>query len=468
MKGFSSMFIPVKRNQDSVQWHLITSSNCDTQLSYRDAIQQCHSRALLDEVSFKTLRETRAIVGWCSVADISLGRDNVPYEDIKYSGACIAKSSLRCTGGSLGFQQFATGTLQFTLGPKDGKCHFQLSGSYLRIVSAAEKRQIVLYDTDEKRAWLVRVSEAILHIAQCRNRLNPLEIDGKPIQIRYYGSARETLLKSASSTIPEHERNCFKDMISDIWLRLELLLEEKIAHDRLPGTSVSPNVKPVLFGYEFKAVVDDLSPLERKQCIIDKTSGGWLPFAQDINAVVLLARGFGDVLRPVQSNDKELCGAWRRLPEGHDYLATSVGVLLDRYNIAGCEQSRQYLTSTRLCWNRGTSLLFEPCAASDQDQCRCNRLQRICRKSAMGQIVPPGTLEPKGAVIFGRPSSLWSLFRRDKCQKQPGVYGRANAPSAPSGVQLSAEGMGESSDGGSSSLYEESSDSASSSMMTTS
>lgn len=464
MKGFSSMFVPVKRKQDRVQWHLITSSDYNTRLTYRDAIQRCHDRALLDEVNLESLRETRAIIGWCSVAEISLGRDDVRYEDIKYSGAPISESSLRCAGGSLGFQQFATASLQFTLGPKDGKRHFQLSGPYPRIISAAEKRQIVLYDTEQKRAWLARVSEVMLHIIQCRNRLNPFEIDGKPVKIQYRESSRETLLKSALSTLSERESNYFKDVISDLWSRLELLLEENVTQEMLPGTPVRPNLKPVLFGYEFKAIVDDLSPLERKQCTIDKNNGGWLSFAQDINAVVLLARGFGEVLQPVQRTKKGLCGAWWRLPEGHDYLATSVGILLDRYEMAGCERSYEYLTSTRLRWHRGKSLLFEPCVNLHQDQCRCNRLQQIWHKSAIRHIVPPGTLEPKGAVIFGGAVSVLSIFSRSRSQAQPVLYTQANTPFTSSSREQGPEDMMDSSEGERFSIHEKLSDSVGSSV----
>jgi len=91
----------------------------------------------------------------------------------------VRRSSLR--EGLLGFN-ISGAQANFTLGPKDGKCHFHGSGPYKRTVSAAEKAPVVLYDTVEKRAWLVPASSAMLHIAHRRNLLEFFEVDGKRIQ----------------------------------------------------------------------------------------------------------------------------------------------------------------------------------------------------------------------------------------------------------------------------------------------
>jgi hypothetical protein len=37
MKGFSHMFVPVRKEQDRVQWHVIASLDPEIRLSYRDA-----------------------------------------------------------------------------------------------------------------------------------------------------------------------------------------------------------------------------------------------------------------------------------------------------------------------------------------------------------------------------------------------------------------------------------------------
>jgi len=63
--------------------------------------------------------------------------------------------------------------LNFPLGTKDGKYRYWGFGRYEDIISSAEKTPIVLYDTGEKRAWLVPASSVMLHIAQHRHHMEP-------------------------------------------------------------------------------------------------------------------------------------------------------------------------------------------------------------------------------------------------------------------------------------------------------
>jgi hypothetical protein len=95
----------------------------------------------------------------------------------------LGGQSLKISGVSLGFQHFGLAQINFTLGAKDGVCHFQRQGSYEYIISTAGKTRVVLYDTEEKRAWLVHATEAMLHIAQHRNRLNPAEVGGQKVNL---------------------------------------------------------------------------------------------------------------------------------------------------------------------------------------------------------------------------------------------------------------------------------------------
>jgi len=91
-------------------------------------------------VSLDYLRTTRAIAGWCSIAGSLLGSETSNYENIDYSEAEDAGAPPKFTGRAIGFQYFGAAQANFTLRPKDGKCHFHRSGPYKRTVSAAEKR----------------------------------------------------------------------------------------------------------------------------------------------------------------------------------------------------------------------------------------------------------------------------------------------------------------------------------------
>jgi hypothetical protein len=152
MKGFAHTFVPVRRTEKRMQWHTVFSGDVEKRLTYSDGLSQCTSRASLDEIGLQDLPSLRAFVGWCSVSETRLGSDLANYENIDYSKTEEADSSPRCTGGSLGFQQFGVAAFDFRFGMKDGKCHFQRTGPFLRIIQAAETTPIVLHDTGERRA----------------------------------------------------------------------------------------------------------------------------------------------------------------------------------------------------------------------------------------------------------------------------------------------------------------------------
>jgi hypothetical protein len=437
MKGFSIMFVPMKRSGNRVQWHLISSPDYETRLSYRDVLDHCQDRASLDEVDLECARTTRAIVGWCSAATSLLGSDTANYLNIEYSGADDAETSLKFAGATLGFQQFGIAQFDFTLGPKDGKCHFQRSGPYKRIICAAEKTSVVLYDTAEKRAWLVPASDVMLHMAHHRNWLDPFEVNGERIKLLATSpaapSAKEILLKSASIDLSDCEKYKFKDMVIDIWSLLEFLIDQNVRRDRMPGTAIHGTLRDVIQGYEFKAVVEERSPFRRKQKSIDKTNGGWPTLIRDIDALVLFANGYQDVIRPLTPNNHQsLCCLWKSVPKWKDYLTTSVRTLKDLYDVAGCRLNQTFLTSTHLQWHRGNSTLFEPCKTPGAYRCQCVRLQKIVPKSAIGHVVPPGLLADDGAVIFGQSESpLQELMAIPRKQKLNSIYSQPNVSLLP-------------------------------------
>jgi hypothetical protein len=436
MKGFSSMFVPVKKMGNLVQWHFISSPDCETRLSYADALQRCKTRATIKEVSLDSLRTTRAIVGWCTAASTTLGSDLANYENIDYSGAKDAENTLKFAGGTLGFQQFGVAQANFSLGPKDGKCHFQRNGPYRRIVSAADKTPIALYDTAENRAWLVPASSVILHIAQHRNWIEPFEVNGQPFELMASSttgsSTKDILLRNAWTELSINESYTFRDMVTSIWSLLEFLIDQDVRIDRAPGTAIETPYQELLKGYEFKAVVEERSPFRQKETTIKKTCGGWPTLVRDIDALVLFANGFEDLIQPLKDANAGLCSSWQRVPKWKDYMTTSVKTLNDLYDVAGCRLNRDYLTSTQLQWHRGSSALFESCKTPGAWRCKCVRLQQIVRKSAVGTIVPPGPLDEEGAVIFGHSSSvLQRLTPVCKAPAAKGLYSQPNLSLAP-------------------------------------
>lgn len=450
MKGFSHIFVPVRKTDNRLQWHAVSSADPNTYLTYHGGIAQCGPRALLQDVGLEDISKCRAIVGWCSVAQSRLGSDLANYENIHYSAATDIESTTKCAGGSLGFQQFGTAALDFKFGLKEGKYHFKRDGPYRNIVSWAEKTPIVLYDTAERRGWLVPASDVMLHIAQCRHRREPFEIAGKRItldtSIPPNLTAKEVLLRNASVKLSDDDGHMFKTEIANIWSLLDFLIAENVAREQQnPGTAVEGFWCDILHGFEFNAVVEQHSPYHQKQVRLSTTNGGWPLLAKDIDALVLLANGFEDIIVPAaEDGNNGLCRSWRWVPKGNDYMATSTSMLRKLYDRAGYPLDRRYLTSTskKLQWHRGTSMLFDPCESLRLDKCRCNRLQQILPRSTIGKIVPPDSIDNQGAVIFGHSGSIVRDMLskpRPPVPRFSGIYSQKNVQLESAVVQQECE-----------------------------
>ncbi|CAO2653455.1 Nn.00g028660.m01.CDS01 [Neocucurbitaria sp. VM-36] len=435
MKGFSHMFVPVRRINDRLQWHAISSLDTENRLSYQDGLSRCGSRATLQEVGLRDLESLRNFVGWCSVVESRLGSHSANYSNIDYSKAEDADSGTRCTGGSLGFQQFGLATLDFRFGVKDGRCHFQRRGPFQKIIQVAENTPIVLHDTGEKRAWLVPASEVMLHIIQHRHHLNPFTVDGKQIRLKTSLSAttcaRTVLLENRAQRLLDDEDHTYRDEILDIWSMLEFLLDQNVSRYRSEsGAALEGMLREVLYGFEYKAVVLERSPLRLKKMNISKTNGGWPLLVREIDALVLFADGFEDLIVPAEQGNERLCRRWKRVPKERDYLATRTKMLLQLYDEAGSRLDRKYLTSSsKLQWHQGSSILFDACQMTGR--CQCDRLQQLFPKSTVGTIVPPPHVVDDGAVIFGRSDlTLATMFPRGVAGRRR-IFSQPNIPLEP-------------------------------------
>ena len=78
IKGHSIVFIPVKRYQDSIQWHIIKTED-DTRFRYSDLSRCEHRRASLSEVDYDSIGSTRTFLGWWEDAEYNLGTPHFRY-----------------------------------------------------------------------------------------------------------------------------------------------------------------------------------------------------------------------------------------------------------------------------------------------------------------------------------------------------------------------------------------------------
>ncbi|CZR67453.1 uncharacterized protein PAC_17352 [Phialocephala subalpina] len=430
IKGFSSMFVPIQRTGNSIQWHYIHNDE-NVRLPYWEVDSRCPSRALMDVVDLDSITTTRAFLGWWGKTTCELGTINASYENIDWSDTkepslydprskCLG---FRGLGGSKTYRMHSGTTGMFSPGPKDGQLHISHYRPYQRIVRYASRTPVVLYDTSGKRAWLVPSSAVIAHIAQTRHRREPFSVNGKVVELTpadpTFGiseGAEQMLLDNSSVKLNDDEPGTgdyrFRDLVLSVWSLLENLLDRNAVESSRAqknvtrSCSVDGTPTPSLRGWEFMDIVQERSPIRQKETSIQETNGGWMDFVEDLKPVVLFASGFEDLIKPDLVLTPGLCSKWRHMPKDKDYLAASVSILNILYEEAGSRLTRKYLTSTHLQWSRGQTL-FEVCTDSVNHECKCDRLQQIDRESNINPETfrPPEYLENYGAVIFGQESS---------------------------------------------------------------
>ncbi|RDW61992.1 hypothetical protein BP6252_11425 [Coleophoma cylindrospora] len=438
IKGFSSMLVPLKRSAsgDSIQWHLIRNED-ESRLPYWEVDKRCPGRALVDSVDMASLASTRAFLGWWGTTTTHLGTDDANYHNLSWSAIREPQRPATFSGGTLGFQNLGTGEISFSVGPKDGKLHVSRSGPYQRIIKHASNTPVILYDSDEKRSWLVPSSAVIAHIARTRHFREPFFVEEMPVslisadpRLNVYESAEQTLLINSGTKLASGYLGVgdffFRDLVLGIWSLLENLMDKDIKKETTADPTIHATLRKSLRGWEFMDLVEERSPIRLKETHLEKSSGGWIDLSQDINAVVLFASGFEDIIKPAE--EAELCHKWKRVPKGKDYLTAAVPLLDRLFEQAGSRLTRKHLTSTYLQWHRGPRL-FESCPSYAKFECGCDRIQQICHESALafGKVIPPGPLQEQGAIIFGQANFLGNNSSRLQTKKAQ-LYSQANIP----------------------------------------
>ncbi|KAF4537432.1 Pfs domain protein [Lasiodiplodia theobromae] len=283
----------------------------------------------------------------------------------------------------------------------------------------------------------------MLHIAQTRHYEDPTNDEGELFKLFSKDtstcSARERLLQDAGNLLSKSEGYQLKNMILDIWSLLEYLLDQSVRIETSPGAIPKATLRDTLCGFEFKAVVEERSPFRLKSRHIDKTSGGWTNLVKDIDALVLFANGFEDLILPSTTTAAHhLCHRYRTVPKGKDFLATTIKSLTDLYTVAGSPLDRTYLTSSsKLQWHVGSGCstpgnLFGPCSTPASFRCKCERLSQIVPSTAIGTVVGPADLDAHaaaGAAIFGQSGNLLKslVIAQHQHQREPGVlYSQPN------------------------------------------
>ena len=358
-------------------------------------------------------------------------------------------------GGSIGFQQYGTMSLNFALGKKDGYYHNKTADFYQDLLHDAAQIHVVLQDMEDHRAWLANAEIMILHIILHHHAVKSSEGNSEMIQLQAANpgdpfSVRQAMIANADIVIrnDKHMNEAtitskrFQDLVSELYTLFEGLMatQEELAKET--GLEINFDRANHLHGWEYLDLVNrKLHPQPRRTQLRD-TCGRWPKLMREINAVVLFGVRFQEAIQPTA--DVRLCPRLKTLPKGKDYLAMEVNTLQKLYLESGSseqeDQAQLTLLGTQL--HRSTHL-FEPCPSTSkrstarEGSCACERVQQVVFKKSNAKITKlqcPGT---SGAIIVGQGSATWigSLSRSISSakstllsQSSSKTYQRRNSP----------------------------------------
>ncbi len=416
LKGFSTIIFPKSppplttiSNQTSVQWHLVYART-PTPIPLV-LLSEEHSRALWPLTDLKHLAQGRTFLGCYKTVNIHLGTIDAAYDRIGFSQACLpARKPI--------FSGFTLGITMPKFGGPSAAAHFNKpkrqsltreEHSYEGILSYSSTMPLILYDTSDRRAWMVPALGVILHMIHIWAALqkdsfpamhfpdlpyaNPAWDIGREAQEIIYGNSNLQLYVSKD----DNEPYMLKDLVKKYWLELE--------HAIVAGADHEPSADHVT-GWDLMELVTRDPFSAAKKPITREFKGNWNGLASDPNMAVLLCSGLGEVIVP-KTDTQELCNMWKLVPTEQDYLAASVKCIL---------QLSKRFPEPKACSKLGPALFWQPSRdiapfadCSHDRRSPCHRTQELVRTCIRPQAAT--ILEQQGAIIFGH--------RRKKLQKRP-------------------------------------------------
>ncbi|PMD36943.1 hypothetical protein L207DRAFT_586627 [Hyaloscypha variabilis F] len=127
----------------------------------------------------------------------------------------------------------------------------------------------------------------------------------------------------------------FRDLVTSVWSLLENLMDKAISTKSSAEPTIHLSSRKTLQWWEFMDIIDEISPLRLKEALIKKTCGGWLDLAIDIDAIILFASSFENIIRPLEGSLEGLCHMWRSVPKENDYLAASIPTINKLFERSG-------------------------------------------------------------------------------------------------------------------------------------
>lgn len=336
MKGPTAMLMPTGRRDDIIQWHLVTTGHERRRLTYQNGVNQCTQRAKLADVDFETIKANRRmIVGWVEEAYSTITTAEADCSQIKPSGARQPNLRVSITEAVIGISDVFTAQVKAKLGRRCTGYYSPAEPTYREVLNFAADEKVVLYDVGKKTGWLLDAETVLLHIMWTRNQCDSFSFNDKPAEIKTGNDIRDVMKKNSRLDLYDHEedepRQTWSHLVKKYWSLVDMC-RGKVEEAQMQEGWRAEGPASVI-GFDFMTVVKGRG-FEFKKCKINmETSGGWYKLVKELDVVLFLGRGFGNLIQPAPLLKLAPCRHLRAMPTGRDYLAAPVKVLLQLCNI---------------------------------------------------------------------------------------------------------------------------------------
>ncbi|KAH8656466.1 hypothetical protein BGZ61DRAFT_372245 [Ilyonectria robusta] len=425
IKGFSTMLVPIRQNQDILCWHLIYNKD-GSRISYLDDFvdQEQH----IAHLKLEKLENLRHVLGWCSKVRFNAGSTLADHPPVAHSGLPEPRKGGALTKTYVHRGQTIIDDSSCHLGAKDTPVQVPRDPYHVRLNWISTKF-VLLWDERDKRGWLINGTSALLHVVRAS-----LAHDGTRFRSSWAFRSKDLQVSEGPFTanssidvlnIPENlnltlfrrdENSLLKSRVEYFCNVLEKLIDHQadIAGDH--GVKLSNMPRMCLEGWDFEDLATRIDRLPSRAAKLEAGGKAWVDFTRAIQAVTLVGSGFGDIVQP---NDPDICSDWAKLPKHKYYIATCVSDLSRVVKQHGFPDDGRIQLSDNLIWHTPKTI-FGSCQCSGAlRQGRCDPVQTVFPLALSSELPKEsrhsdrqrlilGPTDDKGALIFGHsPNFSW-------------------------------------------------------------
>jgi hypothetical protein len=315
--GYSTALIPMRETEDGmILWHLeMAKDYFQLKVSDLEATQQ----QWLQTKSLDYLQSKIALLGWCREANILLGTDQLD-ASVAWSDAQVKPFTWHWKDANLqALAQTASpiqmgGQVGFSFERAPNRLRYDPSEMYIKCLQNSTLEQIVIYDVNAKRAWLVSLISVLRHmlLAYCHVSGKDSRGISPPIAVSTSGGSPASLetLRDNGEVVLQGSGN-HKLTIAQLVLKFSINMSRVSSHNTR---------KSKIYGYEFMDIVMDSLTSELKEKHLEKEGLAWSSLLGGVYC--LFCSGLGEAI--VGRRALSLHTPCNSLPTGHDFLAATM------------------------------------------------------------------------------------------------------------------------------------------------